>query len=75
MERTYGSAEEAERLARALAPDQGEFVRCERRGGTLLFEVESETPSTARATVEDLLACLGSAERAAGVTGTRRDAP
>ena len=75
MERTYGSAEEAERLARALAPDQGEFVRCERRGAALAFEIEAESPATARATVEDLLACLGSAERAAGITGTRRDAP
>ena len=72
LERRYARAEDAERLERALAPDQGTFVRCERDGVRLAFVVESESPAKARATVDDLLACLGSAERTLGITTAAR---
>jgi hypothetical protein len=57
-------------LSEALAPDQGPFVRWERDGARLTFLVDADTPRSARATVEDLLACLGSAERTLGVTAS-----
>ncbi|MGI0131575.1 MAG: KEOPS complex subunit Pcc1 [Thermoplasmata archaeon] len=75
MRRTYGSAEVAERLARALAPDHDGFVRCAQDGATLEFRIEAPTPTRARATIEDLLACLGSAERTSGITSARREVP
>ncbi|MCI4318040.1 MAG: hypothetical protein L3J96_05820 [Thermoplasmata archaeon] len=72
MERHYATPEEAEKLAQSLAPDQGEFVRWERAGTRLTFVVEAESPRRVRATVEDLLACLGTAERTLGVTAASR---
>jgi hypothetical protein len=49
---------------RALAADQPEYVRAERDGPTLRFLVLAPSAASARATIEDLLACLQSAERA-----------
>lgn len=72
MRRTFASADEARTLERALAPDQGDFVRWERDGATLTFVVEADSAASARTTVEDLLACLGSAERARGISPARR---
>jgi hypothetical protein len=72
MERRYSTPEEAERLSLALAPDQKGFVAWSRRDATLEFLIRSDHPSTARSTVDDLLACLGAAERTLGITSTGR---
>jgi hypothetical protein len=39
-------------------------VRVEVEGSDLVIRVSASTPSSARATLEDLLACLNAAERA-----------
>jgi hypothetical protein len=68
LRRSYGSAREAETMRAALSADQGAFVRAKRAGRTLTFRVLAEAPASARATLEDLLACLAAAERTAGLT-------
>jgi hypothetical protein len=58
-------------LRAALSADQGRFVLAVRRGDELWFAVDAEGPRPARATLDDLLACLAAAERTAGVTSKR----
>ncbi|MCI4328832.1 MAG: hypothetical protein L3J86_04535 [Thermoplasmata archaeon] len=53
----------AERIARALAADQPEFVQTERDGDRLTFRVTPASAASVRATLEDLLACLQTAEK------------
>ncbi|MCI4330318.1 MAG: hypothetical protein L3K19_00520 [Thermoplasmata archaeon] len=68
LRRRYASEEVAERLLRALEADQAGYVHAERDGSELRFAVRSEEPRQARATLEDLLACLSAAERTLGIT-------
>ncbi len=62
--RTYGSPEAAERLRRAIAVDTPEFVTLSVDGSTLTIRTHAASARSARATLEDLVACLQVAERA-----------
>lgn len=42
-------------------------MRTARRGRTVTFTIESETIRSARATADDLLACLTAADRSAAI--------
>ena len=64
--RTCGSPEEAERLRRALAVDSPEYVTLTVEGRELVVSTTARSASSARATLEDLLACLQAAERMPG---------
>jgi hypothetical protein len=69
---TCGSPTEAERLRRAVEADNPEHVRVTVEGSELVVRVDPGPAASARATLDDLLACLAVAEQA-GVQGT--DAP
>lgn len=75
LRRPYASATMARRLAAALEADQPPGLRWRVRGAELLFEFTAVTPESARATADDLLACLSAAERTAGAIPTLRSAP
>jgi hypothetical protein len=72
LRRQYGSATAARRLAAALEADQPEHLTFHVRGRVLEFEFTAPTPESARATGDDLLACLSAAERTENVTPARR---
>ena len=72
LRRRYGSVAEARRLASALEADQPAHVTWHVRGRILEFTFSGPTPESARATGDDLLACLSAAERTAQITSTRR---
>ena len=80
LRRRYGSAAEARRLAAALAADQPEQLTWHTRGRVLSFIITAPSPESARATSDDLLACLSVAEKTGGVNrqkpaGTARTSP
>jgi hypothetical protein len=53
----------ADRILRALAADQPSYVHAEHEGALVRFRVAAESAASARATLEDLVACVQSAER------------
>jgi hypothetical protein len=53
-------------LRRALAVDSPEFVRLTVEGADLVLATTAASAASARATLEDLIACLQAAERATG---------
>jgi hypothetical protein len=65
VRRACASAAEAERLRAAVAADDPAFVVVSVEGTTLVARVTAGSARSARATLDDLLACLGAAERAA----------
>ena len=56
------SVEDAERVARALEPDNEGFVRTRLDGRMLLAEAEARSIPALLHTLDDYLACLGVAE-------------
>jgi hypothetical protein len=74
LRRRCGSAGEAERLRAAVAADNPPFVRVEVLGDELVVTVPPASAASVRSTVDDLLACLGAAERAAGGSPPSADA-
>lgn len=54
-------------LRDAIAVDTPGFVTLRVRGSDLIVHVTADSAESARATLEDLLACLKAAERTAGV--------
>ncbi len=68
VRRRCRSPEAARALRAAVRADTPDFVRFRVRGPTLTIRLEAATAASARATLDDLLACLGAAERAAGRT-------
>ena len=65
------TAEEARRLARAVAADNPTHVRVVAEGRELAIALDPTGPASARATLDDLLACLQTAQR----TGEEAAAP
>ncbi|HLM91045.1 MAG TPA: KEOPS complex subunit Pcc1 [Thermoplasmata archaeon] len=60
------SPDEAERLRRALAVDSPGYVTLTVEGRDLVLGTTASSASRARATLEDLLACLQAAEHTPG---------
>jgi hypothetical protein len=58
----------ADRILRALSADQPDYVLAEHEGPILRLRVSAATARSARATLEDLVACLQSAEKALELT-------
>jgi hypothetical protein len=69
LERRYRSSEEAGRIWRSVSVDNPAFLRGGARGNHLVIEVAGESAGSLRATLDDLLACLGAAERAGAKDG------
>ncbi|HEV2317677.1 MAG TPA: KEOPS complex subunit Pcc1 [Thermoplasmata archaeon] len=71
LERTYASADAAQRLEKALRADAPPNLVAQVEGATLRFVLTSPTAASARATLEDLLACLAAAEKTLELGSTR----
>ena len=75
LRRQYSSPAEARRLAAALEADHPDGLAWRARGRVLEFDFTARTPESARATADDLLACLSAAERTGEVIPKRRPGP
>jgi hypothetical protein len=75
LRRQYRSPAEARRLAAALEADQPGHLRWSVQGRVLTFDFTAATPESARATGDDLLACLSAAERIGEVSPRRPSEP
>ena len=62
IRRTWPSADIAARISRAVAVDNPEYVEVRAQGAELIVRVRSSSAASARASVDDLLACLRAAE-------------
>jgi hypothetical protein len=67
LRRAYPSAEIAERIRRALAPDEPANLTSRVEGNRLVLVLSAPSAASARATMEDLLPCVATAERAHGL--------
>lgn len=63
----FASADEAARMAAALAPENEGFVRTRVEGATLVVEAEAATPLSLLRTLDDVLVCLQGAKRASEI--------
>ncbi|HTT26395.1 MAG TPA: KEOPS complex subunit Pcc1 [Thermoplasmata archaeon] len=68
LRRTYPTADVAERIRRALAPDEPAGLTSRVASATLILELVAPSAASARATLEDLLPCVATAERSQGIT-------
>ncbi len=57
----------ADALRRAVLADNPDFVSVTVEGSDLVVAASADSPSSLRETIEDLLACLGAAEKALGL--------
>lgn len=71
----FGSARSAARVAAALSADDPGYVKVRVRGATLDVTIRASSAASARATVDDLLACVRAAERSLAVGSGRPRAP
>jgi hypothetical protein len=70
VHRTYASAEVAEQVRRAVAADDPSYVHGSVVGATLEYRLEAPHAASARATLDDLLACVNAAERSLDLSPT-----
>ena len=66
-ERRYDDPDLAARVLAAVSVDDPEAVAMYKIGDRLVFEVSGTSPASLRTTLDDLIACLGAAERTAGI--------
>jgi hypothetical protein len=72
VRRTYGSAAAAEQVRRAVAADDPSHVHGSVAGATLEYRLEATHAASARATLDDLLACVSAAERSLDLVPSSR---
>ena len=75
LRRRCRTAAEAEALRAAVQVDTPEFVRLAVEGNDLTVGVTAASAASARATLEDLLACLRAAERSLEAAGLPAQEP
>jgi len=63
----FASEDEARRMADALAPENGRHLRVRVEGNVLVAEADADAPLSLLHTLDDALACLSAAEKAARV--------
>ena len=63
LTRACASEDMAGALLRSLAPDNGRYATATVEGKVLTLRVEAATPGELRRTMDDLLACLSTAEK------------
>jgi len=66
VRRTCATPADAERLRAAVVADNPEYVGVEVDGTDLVVRLVAPSAASARATLEDLMACLAAAERTMG---------
>jgi hypothetical protein len=67
LRRAYPSVEIADRIRRALEPDAPPNLTSRVEENVLILELTAPSAASARATMEDLLPCVSTAERAQGI--------
>ncbi|HUR67927.1 MAG TPA: KEOPS complex subunit Pcc1 [Candidatus Thermoplasmatota archaeon] len=60
----FASADEAQRMAAALAPDDDGYLRVRVEGALLVLEAEAEAPLGLLRTLDEVLAQLSAAQKA-----------
>lgn len=60
----FTSAQQAQRLAASLGPDDDGFLRMRVEGATLVAEAAGDSPMGLLRTLDEVLAALGAAEKA-----------
>ena len=70
MRRSFATPAQARVLRDAVAADTPDFVRLSVEGSALEIRLSARSAESARATLEDLFACLKVAERTASASGT-----
>ncbi len=68
LRRTYSTAAIAEQVRRAVAADDPSYVRSSVLGAVLEYRIEAPHAASARATLDDLLACVNAAEHSLSLT-------
>ena len=53
----------ADKLHKTVVPDNGEYISTQVEGTSLVSECSSDSILSLRSTLDDFLACLGTAER------------
>lgn len=61
----FASSDDATRMAASIAPENAGFLRSRVEGAALVLDAEADAPLTLLRTLDDALACLTAAERAA----------
>ena len=59
----FTNSDVAERVLETLKPDNGEYIHSKVKGNDLISTAESDTLLSLRSTLDDFLACLGTAEQ------------
>jgi len=72
LERRYDDPDLAARVLASVSVDDPGAVAMQRNGDRLVFEVSGRSASTLRTTLDDLIACIGAAERTAGIVKPTR---
>lgn len=65
----FASETEARTMAASLAPENGDWLRARIEGATLVLEADADSPLALLHTLDDALACLSAAQRAARLGG------
>lgn len=63
----YDDERTAKAVLSAVSPENGDYVEAELEGSTVIYRMQAETAGTLRNTADDLLACIKTAEEAAGL--------
>ncbi len=71
---TYPDAVTAVSVLAAVSPENGEYVKADLEGSTLVFTMRADNAGTLRNTADDLMACVKVAEESAGLI-SRTDEP
>ena len=59
----FANSDIAEWMLETLRPDNGEYIHSDVKGNDLISTAESDTLLNLRSTLDDFLACLGTAEQ------------
>lgn len=59
----FTNSDIAERVLETLKPDNGEYIHSHVKGNDLISTAVSDTLLSLRSTLDDFLACLGTAEQ------------
>lgn len=75
LTRRCQSESDAQRLARALFPDNGDFVHTSVKGRELTIQVEGRSAREVQRSLDDLLACLSAAEKSLAIGPIHKSPP
>lgn len=66
----YSDARTAETILSAVRPENGGYVEARIEGNKVIYRMQADNAGTLRNTADDLLACIKTAEDAAGLVSS-----